>query len=211
MRRLWNSLWMVMAAWLLSSCASSSIKNSSKAPDYTGGPVQKAAILVVEERNMIRQGLENRFRNQMEKQNQGAFVTHELLSLPEIKSDKEVAGTRLREAGADSILIVRLVDSATYNREVRADSRGFAPVTTGFDNYLWYDYYTVAFMDMGTVWGSLEQRVYLDSSLYELAGGKRVWSCLTETVLKENMDRLDEADLLVGKVLAALRKDGMIR
>jgi hypothetical protein len=66
-------------------------------------------------------------------------------------------------------------------------------------------------MDMGTVWNSLEQRVYLDSSLYELKSGRRLWSCLTETVLKDDMDRLEALDVLVAKVVAALRKDGMVR
>ena len=202
-------------AVLMAGCGASSVKQTWKDPGYTGGPVRKVAVLTVEERPMLRQALENRFRNQLEKGGQPAAVTHELLTLPEIKENREAAAARLREAAADSVLIVRLVDSQTRAREVRATPALFAPVTTGigtdYGYHGWYDYYSVAFMDMGTVWGSLEQRVYLESSLFDLTSGKRLWSGLTETTFKDNQDRLEEADVLVGKVLAAMRKDQLVR
>src|SRR5712691_5443372 len=86
-------------ATLLVSCAATSIKRTWKAPDYTGGPVGKVAVLAVEERGTFRQALENRFRNQLVKDGQPAIVTHDLLSLAQVKSDKEAATTRLRESG----------------------------------------------------------------------------------------------------------------
>ena len=199
------------AAILLSSCAATSVKETWKAPDYAGGPVRKLAILAVEERGMYRQALENRFANQLKAGGEEAVVTHDLLSLGEIKENKQAAAERVKGAGADSILIVRLVDMQTHTREIRATSAPFVPVVGGFDNYGWYDYYSVAFMDMGTVWGSLEHKVLLETSLFDLTTGKRLWFCVTETVLRENMDRLDEADALVAKVLAAARTNGLIR
>jgi hypothetical protein len=199
------------AAIILSSCAATSVKQTWKAPDYSGGPVRKLAVLAVEERGMLRQALENRFNNQLKAAGQEAVVTHQLLSLQNIKEDKQAAAERFKEAGADSILIVRLVDMQSHTREVRATSAAFVPVTTGFENYGWYDCYSVAFMDMGTVWGSLKQKVLLETSLFDLTTGKRLWNCLTETTLKEDMDRLEEADALVAKVVAAARKDGLIR
>jgi hypothetical protein len=205
-------LFLAAALIMLCSCAATSVKETSKAPDYSGGPVRKVAVLAVEERGMYRQALENRFNNQLKAGGQEALVTHELLSLPEIKENKQAAAERIKKAGADTILIVRLVDRKTYSREVRATSAPFVPVVTGVDSYYgWYDYYSVAYMDMGTVWGSDEQKIYLDTSLFDLNTGKKVWSCLTETVLKENMDRLDEADTLVAKVLSVARKDGLVR
>jgi hypothetical protein len=200
----------VIVLLCLVGCASTSVQNTWKAPDYNGGPFRKVAVLVVEERTMIRQGMENRFRNQLKKRGEDALVSHELLSLHDIKEDKQASGARLREAGADTLLIVRLVDSRTQSREVRATPALFAPVITDSAYYGWYEYYNVAFMDMGTVWNSLEQQVYLETGLFNLSDGKRIWHCLTETVLKENMDRLEEADVLVSRVLDAMRKDGLI-
>src|SRR6267378_7864603 len=205
-----RGLLIAAAAIMLSSCAATSVTKTWKAPDYSGGPVRKLAVLAVEERGMYRQALENRFANQLKAGGQEAVVTHELLSLQNIEEDKQTAAERLKQAGADTTLTVHLVDTKTCAREIRATSAAFVPVV-GSDSYGWYDYYSVAFMDMGTVWNSLEQKVYLDTSLYDLSTGKRLWNCLTETVLKENMDRLDEADALVAKVVAAVRKDGLIR
>jgi hypothetical protein len=186
------------------------MKEKWKAPDYTGGPVQKVAVLAVEERGAIRGIFEGQFATQLEKSGQAALRTQELLSLQEIKDNKEAAAARLREAGADSILIVRLVDVTTRARSVRQNPNAFAPVTTGYGGYGWYDFYSVAFMDMSVVRSTLKQKLYLDSSLYDLNTGKRLWSGLTQTVVKENTDRLELVRPLVKEVVTAMRADGCI-
>jgi hypothetical protein len=198
------------ALWL-SGCASSSIKQTWKSPGYQGGPHKAIAVLAVDDRGMVRQGFENRFVQDLRANGQDAMATYELLALPAIKADKEAAAARLRAAGADAVLIVRLVDQSTYNREVRATPEHWVPTVAGYDHYGWYDAYSVAFMDMGVTWGNLKQNIYLDSSLFELKTGQRLWSALTLTVLKEDADRLAEVDALVATVVRALRKDGLAR
>jgi hypothetical protein len=205
------SLSATLAATLLCSCASTSLKQTWKAPDDPGGPVQKVAVLVVEEQGLVRHGFENRFVAQLEKHGQKALPTYELLTLPQIKESKEAAADRLLESGADSVLIVRLVDKTTYSRQVRETPAAFKPATTGYGSYGWYDYYGIAYADMGVTRSSNWDAFYLDSSLYDLKSGKRRWSALTQTVLKEDTDRLAELDPLAAKVLAALRKAGLIR
>jgi hypothetical protein len=201
-----------VAALCLAGCATSSIKQTSKSPTYQGGPVQKVAMIAVDERGLVRQGFENRFLQAFRAHGQEAVVTHDLLDLAEIKADKEGAAARLRGAGADSVFIIRLVDQTSYSRQVRATPERYASAATGFgDNYGWYDCYSVAFTDMSTVWGSTTQKIYLDTTLFDLKTGQRLWPALTLTVLKENVDRLAEADSLVGKVVSALCKDGMVR
>jgi hypothetical protein len=194
----------------LCGCAATSVKQTWKSPTYHGGPVQKVAVLVVDERDFYRQSIENHFAGLLNQQGQGALATHELLSLPAIKADKQAAAARVREAGADSVLIVRLVDRATYANEVRATPAVFVSTVTGYESGDWYSYYSVAFMDMGTVWGNTKMEVYLDSGLYDLKSGQRIWSALTLTVLNENMDRVAEITPLATKIFAAMRKDGLI-
>jgi hypothetical protein len=84
------------------------------------------------------------------------------------------------------------------------------PVLSGINSVGWYDYYSVGFMDMSSTYGSLKQTVYLETGLYDLNTEKCLWSGLTQTVVKENMDRVAEMDPLVEKLVAAMRKDGMI-
>ena len=196
---------------MLTGCASTSMKETWKSPAHSTGPVQKVAVIAVDERGLARIGFENRFVRDLRAVGQEALVTHELMTLLDIKADKEAAAAKLREAGADSVLIVRLADLTTYSRSVRATSERYVGTVTGIDSYYgWYDYFSVAYMDMGTVWSTDKKTVYLDTSLYDLKSGKRIWSALTETVMKEGTDSLMEADSLTAMVVKAMNGDGMI-
>jgi hypothetical protein len=203
-------LWAPVVAVLLSSCAATSVEQTSRAPDCAC-PVGKIAVLAVADRGLLRQAFENRFVTQLRNAGASALFTYDLLSLQEIQDDKAAAANRLRAGGAEAVLIVRLVDVTTAYRNVQPGGERYAPVVTGFDTTLWYNYYSVAFMNMSPSYGSLTQKVYLETGLYDLRTEKRVWTGLTRTVLKENMDRVAEMDPLVEKIVAAMKKDGVIQ
>jgi hypothetical protein len=192
-----------LLAALLCSCASTSLKQTWKSPEYQKGPVNKVAAVAVDDRGMVRQAFENRFVSQLEKHGTSALTTFNLLSPAEIKADKAAAVERLQAAGADSVLIVRLVDSAFSYSEVHVGNSNWGPYDT------WYDYFALAY-GIGPSYGSLEQTTCLETSLFELKSGKRIWSGLTDTVSKYNTDRLAEIDKVVAKVIGAMRKDGII-
>lgn len=202
---------------LLCSCAATSVKQTWKAPDYAGGPVGTVAVLAVAERGVIRIGLENRFARELERTDQPVVRTHELLSLNEIEEDKDAAAVRFRNAGAQTVLITRLVTSETQARSVRAGNEHYVPITTGFSPgmpygpYDWYGYYTMAWQDMGTVWSSRSRKVYLETSLFDLNDGQLLWSCLTKTTLTDGTDAVAEEDRLAELIANALRKDGLVR
>ena len=78
-----------VAVMCLVGCASSSFKKTWKSPAYQGGPVQKVAVLAVDERGLVRTGFENRLVRDFDAHGQAAVVTHEVLSLQDIKANKE--------------------------------------------------------------------------------------------------------------------------
>ena len=80
-----------LAAILLVSCTATKLKHSSKAPDYNGGPVGTVAVIAVDERLMLRQVIEGQFAAQLRAAGESAVTTSDLLSLAEIKADKEAA------------------------------------------------------------------------------------------------------------------------
>ena len=84
----------------------------------------------------------------MRQEGQEALPTHNLLALPDIKTNKEAAAASFRAAGADTILVVRLLNQTTYTRTVAATPQVFVPLVTGYEDVGWYDYYSVAYMDM---------------------------------------------------------------
>jgi hypothetical protein len=198
-------------AILLCSCATTTVEKTWKSPGRSEGPVKKVAVLAVSDHWLVRPGLENRFAQDIAKRGQPAITTVELLQLREIKDNKEAAVALLRQQGVDSILIVRLVGKTSYDREVRATPSAFVPFTTGYSGYGWGGYYDVAFMDMGVTYGSTRDDLVLDSSLFDLNTGQRLWSMVTKSVLKYDTDKLVVADDLADKVSAAMLKDGLIR
>ena len=206
-----HSLKLLALAVLLCSCTTTSVEKTWKSPNYQGGPVQKVAVLAVSDAWMVRPALESRFARDIRQRGQAVVATGDLRGLPDVKADQAAATARLRQEGADSILIVRLVDRATYDRQVQTTPAAFVPVATGFDSYSWYGYYEVAFADMGATYTSTRDYLVLDSSLFDLNTGKRIWSVATQTVVTGDADRLVLADELVAKVTAQLFKDGMIR
>lgn len=211
MKPLLPALLLTLGVLCLTGCAGTSVKQTWKAPGYRGGPVQKIAVVAVEERGLVRLNLERRFVRDLSGQGQAIFPTYETLTLPEIKADKMAAAARLRAAGATAVLILRLVDQATYSHEVRAVPERWVPTVSGFGTYGWHDYASVSFMDMSSSWGSVTQKAYLDTSLFDLQSGQRLWSALTVTTVKDDTDRLAEADALVGKIVQAMRQDGVVR
>jgi hypothetical protein len=64
---------------------------------------------------------------------------------------------------------------------------------------------------MNTPSSTLKENVFLETSLYDLNTRKGLWSALTRTVVKEDMDRVAEMTPLVEKIVEAMRKDGVIR
>jgi hypothetical protein len=196
---------------LLCSCASTSLKQTWKTPGYEGGPVGPIAVLAVVDRGRVRQGVENRFVNQFRKAEQPALTTFNLLTLSAAKEDKQAAAAKLQHAGASAVMLVSLVDVSSAHREMRAGPERYAGVTTGFDTLGWYDYYSLALVDMSTTYGSTKKRVVLDISLFDLKTGQHLWSAMTESALSETTDGVVELDTVVAKVVERLRADGMVR
>ena len=137
-------------------------------------------------------------------------TTFNLISLPEINQDKMAAAARIRATGAEALVTMRLADATSSYREMRPGSERYAQTITGLEAGTWYDYYSVAFADMGTTYSSLKQQVYLETIVFDLKTAKRLWSGGTKTVVTESMDRAAEVDRIIAKVVAAMRKDGMI-
>ncbi len=198
----------VFVLWL-AGCASTSIKETWKSPEYHGGPVKNVAVLAMDERGIVRVALENRYVRDLKERGQEAMVCGEFVDITEIKTNKEAITARLRDAGADTILAIRLVDRVSYTSQVST-----TPALSGRDLYLtagtWYDYFAYNSVQRSGIRSSTKKEFYLDNSLFDLKTGQRLWSGLAVLVMKENQDSLDAADALSGKVVEALQKDGLI-
>lgn len=198
---------------LTCSCASTSVKSAWKSPEYKGTPPQKVAVVTDDERMLVREALENRFVNQLTAASQPAFAT--VKALPDLvaaRQNKEATVKQLRGDGADAILITRLVSRSAYMARAKEQFTGqyvaltVTPSSQGWDT-------SIGSFSAYSSGPRSDDRSYLllDTSLFDLATGQRIWACLTETTLKESDDKLDVADEFVATVVKSMRQDGMIR
>ena len=139
-----------------------------------------------------------------------AGPTYDLLSLSQIKQDKRAAAARLTESGSKELIIVRLANKSSTYREIMPGKERYAATITGWETVGWYDYFSLGMMSLSSTYGELKEYVFLETSVYDLKTEKCVWSTLTRTVVTENMDRIGELDPLIAKVVAAMKKDGVI-
>jgi hypothetical protein len=198
---------------LSSSCASTSVKSTWKSPDYKGELPKKIAVVADEERMMVRVALENRFVNQLDADGQPAFGTaSSFADLEAARKNKEASLVQLRAAGADAILITRLVSKSAYLAKAQQRFTGqYVAMTVTPDSDGWdasigsYSAYS------GGPRSDDRSYLFLETSLFDLNTGKRIWACLTETTVKETDDRLEIADEFVAKVVGVMHQDGMIR
>lgn len=203
-------LFVCTLAGLLCACAATSVKKTWKAPDYQSGPLTNVAVLVVDERAFLRQGFENLLVGHLRDAGVQASFTYDQFSLPQINQDKQAAANRFLANGAGAIVILRLASLEGFYRESRPGHQSYAEVVTGYEPGPWYDYYSLAYTDMGVTYGNLKQDVYLETSAFDLKTAKRLWSGVTRTVITERMDRSAQMEPIVTKVLDAMRKDGML-
>jgi len=192
-------------ALLLCSCTATSVKKTWKAADFQGS-VGKIAVVALAERGLLREGLENRFVTQLTKAGSSAVVTFDQLSLADIKQDKRAAADRLRAKGAETLLMLRLLGTSSSYREVRLG----APTLSDYDSVGWHDYYSAGFTGMSPTYDNWKENVDIETTLFDMKTEKRIWQGITRTVLKENMDRVEEMDPLVEKIITSMRKDGVI-
>jgi hypothetical protein len=198
----------VLAA-LLCSCAATTIKKTWKSPEHRDTRFARLAVIVVDERGFLRQGFENRYVNQLQNDGATGYTTFNLLPLPEINQDKAAAAEKLKTVGAQAAIVMRLMDITTIYHESRPGSEQYADVVNGFEMGTWYNYWTIAYQDMSPTFGNLKQKIYLETSIFDLNTAKRVWSGLSQTTIPESMDRVAEMDEIVAKFLTAMRRDGM--
>jgi hypothetical protein len=197
-------------ALLLCSCTGTSVKKTWRSPEFHRAPFTKIAVLAVDDRQNLRRSFENCFVAELAKGGTIATTTVDVLSLPDINQDKKAAAERLRAAGAEVVVMARLAASASSFREVRPGAERYSEVITGMETTGWYDYYSVAYMDMSPTYGTVKQHVFIETSVFDLTTAKRLWSGVTQTVLTETMDPVDEISPFVVKVVAAMRKDGIV-
>jgi hypothetical protein len=166
---------LTVLALLLSACASTELNSIWKDPTYQARPV-KIMVIGVAKNPINRRIFEDEFVAQLKARGTAAIASYTVLPDRQ-QSDEEIIATKVKELGADSILITRLVSKKYVQTYVPA-THYFPPPYYGS----WSSYYGHGYRYMYTP-GYIAEDEYaiMETNLYEAKNDKLVWAASSET------------------------------
>jgi len=171
--------YLTVIAMLLTACATTQLNTVWKDPNYQARPAKIMVIGVA--RNPINRRLfEDEFVSQLKARGTDAIASYTVL--PDRQQDDHVAiAAKVKELGADTILITRLVSKKIVQTYVPGTAY-FPPPYYGS----WPDYYGYGYNYMYTP-GYIAEDEYavIETNLYEARSDKLVWAASSETGISD--------------------------
>jgi hypothetical protein len=197
MHRCWS--WTVLAL-VLAACATTTLTNQWKNPEYSGPPLRKVLVLGVTKQPSVRRVFEDEFAARLQAAGVQAVQSYTLLP-QDGQADQAVLEKIVQDIGADGVLVTRLVKQ---EQKTRVSPGFYYPYPyAGF--YGWYSSYWM---------GYYEPSVYsydvatAETSLYSPPQSRLVWSGTTETFAPSDVKK--DTSEFAAVVIKALREQGII-
>ena len=165
----------IAASLLLSGCASTQMSANWKNPAYSVHPT-KVMVVGVSKKAVNRRMFEDEFAAQLKARGVDAVASYTVLS-DKKQNDQEAIAAKVKELGADSVLVKRVVSKRTVKVYVPGMPY-FPPPYYG----RWPDYYGYGYRDLYTPgYMSEEQYAIMETNLYEAATDSLIWAATSET------------------------------
>jgi hypothetical protein len=166
---------LIMLALLLSGCASTQLTSTWKDPAYQVHPT-KVMVIGMSKQPLKRRIFEEEFVTQLKAHGTDAVASYKVL--PDKKQDdQEAIAAKVKELGADAVLITRLVSKKTVQVYVPGTPY-FPPPYYG----RWGDYYDYGYRTMYTPgYMAEEQYAVIETNLYDTAKDSLIWAATSET------------------------------
>ena len=189
--------WAVLAL-LLAACASTTLTNQWKNPEYSGPPLRKVLVLGVSKQPSVRRVFEDEFAAQL--QAAGVQAVPSYTFLPEDgQADQAVLEKIVLDIGADGVLVTRLVKEEQKTQY----SPGMYYPYAGF--YGWYSSYWMGYYEPSV---HTYDVVTTETSLYSPPQSRLVWSGTTEMFAPSDVKK--STSELAAVIIKALRGQGII-
>ena len=191
---------LILLAALLGGCASTSLVNQWKSPEYTGAPMRKVMVVGVTRQPSVRRVFEDEFASKLKAAGVEAIPSYAQIA-EDGQADPKVLEEAVAKLGVDGVLVTRLVKR---DKETQV-SGGYGPVAPmGFHG--WYSSAWTGYYEPPTVYQY--DVVTLETSVYSPQQSKLVWSGTTETFSPQEVK--DETANLADIIIGVLRKQGVI-
>jgi hypothetical protein len=194
-------IFLLLAAVLLAgACASTSLVNQWKSPDFSGPPLRKVLVVGVSTQPSLRRVFEDEFAASLRTAGVQAVQSYTVIT-QDGQADQAVLEKAVQDVEADAVLVTRLVrrEQQTWTTPgyYRAPAMGF---------YGWYSAAWIGYYEPPSVY--TYDVVTVDTSLYSPPQSKLLWSGITETFAPTDVKKstAEYAKVIIG----ALRQDGFL-
>jgi len=167
---------------MISSCATTTLKNVWRDGSY-GGKLNKVFVIGVIKNPGIKRFFEDEFAAQLKARGTDAVAGYTVLTSDAV-IDKENIAAALKAAGADGVLISRLVDKKTVETYVPPTTHAMSPRYVPPSHYYggWHHYYARSYDAIYQPGYTVKDEVLVvETNLYEASSEKLVWSAISET------------------------------
>ena len=169
-------LFLLACVCLLASCATTKLTETWK-DDQFRGTIRKVVVLGIFMEPDTRQIFEDEFADRLRARGAEAMAGHKLITEAELP-DKDVVIGKIRDFGADTVIVTRVVDLET--EQISVPGKVYI-----VPNY--YGYY-------GTYYGYIYQAGYTveegfadaETNIYSVGDGKLVWSGRSKTKFSDH-------------------------
>jgi hypothetical protein len=200
-RRALAPLLALLLSTLLGACASTSLVNQWKSPQFAGPPLRKMMVVGVSTQPSVRRVFEDEFANRLKAAGVDAVPSYTVI--PEDgRAEQEVLEKALQEVGADGVLVTRLVNTQQRTQI----SPGFYYPAPALGFYGWYSSAWMGYYEPPTVYQY--DVVTAETSLYSPPRSTLVWSGTTQTMAPTDVKK--ETAGFAAIIIEALRKQGVI-
>ncbi|GLS06253.1 hypothetical protein GCM10007860_34290 [Chitiniphilus shinanonensis] len=200
LRRRFASLCAVLCLLLLSACATPSLTNAWKDPNFAGPPAKRVLVLGISNSDAHRRIFEDAFVQALREHGVDAVPAY-----PKLPERGEIARDRIQAAvaasGADAVLVTRPI-KVEHQVDVSPAPSPMGWYGTGF--YGWY----------GAVWAAQPATVTqydvltLESTLWNLGSEHVTWSGTTKSIESDDIARFTAR--LAKVLIEQMRRDGVL-
>ena len=192
----------MLVAMLVTACVTTQVNSVWKDPSYKSRPA-RIMVIGVAKKPLKRRLFEDEFVTQLKAHGTEAIASYTVLS--DKKQDDQVAiAAKVKELGADTVLITRLVSKKT----VKVYVPGTIYYPPPYYN-TWPDYYGYGYRYMQSPgYIAEDQYAVIESNLYETVNDKLIWAASSETVMNDTDQNLIKS--YIGIMVNTMAGNGLL-
>lgn len=200
---------LILAAMLLTACATTQVNATWKDPSYHARPA-RIMVIGVAKNPLNRRLFEDEFARQLKARGTEAIASYTVLP-DKLQDDHAAIAAKIKELGADTVLITRLVSKKTVQVYVPGTTYYPPPYYGTWPAYYgtWPAYYGYGYRYMHSP-GYVAESEYanIETNLYETGNDKLVWAASSETALGDSNESLIRS--YIGIMVKTMVESGLL-